>query len=128
MEDTVKVAPLMEFISTADAIIVDLRWNGGGNGPVGTWLSSYFSPTNIPLTLVYERRKDHTDFYATIPVKGKQRLDVPLYILTNSRTFSAAEGFTYDLQAQKRVTVIGEVTGRGVHPVNFMLSPKRTLK
>tara|TARA_R110000796_G_scaffold71409_4_gene162109 strand:- start:32047 stop:33369 length:1323 start_codon:yes stop_codon:yes gene_type:complete len=124
VEDTVKVDPLMEFISTADAIIVDLRGNGGGNGPVGTWLSSYFLPTNIPLTSVYERRKDHTDAYFTIPVKGKQRLDVPLYILTNSRTFSAAEGFTYDLQARKRVTVIGEVTGGGAHPVNFMRLPK----
>ena len=118
----------MEFISTADVIIVDLRGNGGGNGPVGTWLSSYFLPTNIPLTSVYERRKDHTDVYSTIPGKGKQRLDVPLYILTNSRTFSAAEGFTYDLQAQKRVPVIGEVTGGGAHPVNFMRLPKRILK
>ena len=123
VEDTVKVAPLMEFISTSDAVIIDLRGNGGGNGPVGTWLSSYFLSTNIPLTSVYERRKDHTDTYSTIAFKGKQRLDVPLYILTNSRTFSAAEGFAYDLQAQNRVTVIGEVTGGGAHPVNFMRLP-----
>ena len=124
VEDTIKVAPLMEFIATTDAIIIDLRGNGGGNGPVGTWLSSYFLPTNIPLTTVYERRKDHTDSYSTIPINGKQRLDVPLYLLTNSRTFSAAEAFAYDLQAQNRVTIIGEVTGGGAHPVNFMRLPK----
>lgn len=61
--------------------------------------------------------------YSTVPVKGRQRLDVPLFILTSGRTFSAAEAFTYDLQARKRVTVIGENTGGGAHPVNFMRLP-----
>jgi len=36
--------------------------------------------------------------------------------LTSGRTFSGAEDFTYNLQAIKRVTVIGETTGGGAHP------------
>jgi hypothetical protein len=74
VEDTSKVAPLMEFISTADAIIFDLRGNGGGNGSVGLNLSSYFLPTKTPLSSVYERRKDLLEEYHTINVKGKSQL------------------------------------------------------
>lgn len=45
-------------------------------------------------------------------------------MLTSSRTFSAAEEFTYDLQAQKRATVVGETTlGGGHFTEGFMLNP-----
>ncbi len=36
-------------------------------------------------------------------------------MLTSAHTFSAAEEFPYDLQALKRVTVVGETTGGGAH-------------
>jgi tetratricopeptide (TPR) repeat protein len=44
---------------------------------------------------------------------------VPLFILTSNRTFSAAEDFSYNLQARNRAKVIGETTGGGAHPVKF---------
>ena len=40
-----------------------------------------------------------------------------MYVLTAARTFSGAEEFAYDLQTQKRATIVGEVTGGGAHPV-----------
>ena len=40
----------------------------------------------------------------------------PVYVLTSKRTFSAAENFAYDLQALKRVVVVGEPSGGGAHP------------
>src|SRR5262249_24229804 len=40
----------------------------------------------------------------------------PVFILTSGRTFSAAEACAYDLQALKRVTIVGEVTGGGANP------------
>ncbi|MTI32658.1 S41 family peptidase [Xanthovirga aplysinae] len=124
VEDTLKVDPLMQYLATADAIIVDLRENSGGNGPVGTYLSSYFLPLNIPLTGVYTRKTNRLEEYHTVPVKGMQRLDVPLLILTSNRTFSAAEAFAYDLQARNRAIIIGENTGGGAHPVSFIRLPK----
>ena len=39
-----------------------------------------------------------------------------MYVLTSNRTFSAAEEFTYNLQSQKRATIVGETTGGGAHP------------
>ena len=41
--------------------------------------------------------------------------DIPLYILTDKDVFSAGESFTYNLQALKRATVIGETTKGGAH-------------
>lgn len=42
----------------------------------------------------------------------------PVYVLTSSRTFSAAEEFCYDLKMLKRATIIGETTGGGAHAVS----------
>ncbi|TLY29370.1 MAG: S41 family peptidase [Ignavibacteria bacterium] len=53
-------------------------------------------------------------------VPGKRMPDVPLFILTSSRTFSAAEEFAYDLQSMKRGTIVGEATGGGAHHNEFM--------
>jgi len=41
--------------------------------------------------------------------------DKDLYILTSGRTFSAPEAFAYDMQALKRATIVGEMTGGGAH-------------
>lgn len=123
VEDFDKVDPVMKYLETADAIIIDLRDNSGGNGPIVGYLSSYFLPTGDTLSTMYERRKDLTEFYVTEEVKGKKRLDVPLFLLTNSKTFSAAESFAYNLQAMGRATTIGEKSGGGAHPVNFLRLP-----
>src|SRR5262249_52418714 len=55
--------------------------------------------------------------------------DRPLYVLTGEATFSAAEECAYDLQALKRATLVGEVTGGGANPnelvplsLGFMMS------
>jgi len=47
--------------------------------------------------------------------------DVDLYILTSSRTFSAAEDFAYSLQQLKRAVVVGESTKGGAHPVDVLI-------
>src|SRR6202008_2878752 len=53
----------------------------------------------------------------TLPyVPGKKYVGKDVYVLTSKRTFSAAEEFTYNLQTQKRATIVGETTGGGAHP------------
>ena len=42
-------------------------------------------------------------------------LDMPVYILTSNRTFSAAEGLAYTLQQMKNAIVIGDTTRGGAH-------------
>src|ERR1700741_450023 len=48
------------------------------------------------------------------PVPGNRLADKPAFVLTSHSTFSAAEGFSYDLKMLKRATLVGEATsGRG---------------
>ena len=122
-EDISKVDDVMNYLSTADAIIIDLRENGGGNS-LGLYWSSYFLKGNIHLTGTYERRTDTKTELKTVDIKGDKRLDMPIFILTSNYTFSAAEAFAYDLQSIKRATIIGETTGGGAHPVDFIRLPK----
>jgi len=88
--------------------------------------SSYFFPENpeILLNSLYYRNKDEkTDFYTLKKIKGPRYSDVPLYILTSNYTFSGGEEFCYNMQTQKRATLIGETTGGGAHPVDSFSLP-----
>jgi hypothetical protein len=108
----------MNFLANCDALIIDLRQNGGGNASMIRLISSYFFDDHTHLTSWYYRPSDSiiqswTDDY----VVGKPMYDMDLYVLTSSYTFSAAEEFTYNLKNLKRATIIGETTGGGAHPV-----------
>ncbi len=106
----------MQLLSTCDAIIVDLRKNGGGDPATVQYLCSYFFDKKVHLNSLYWRERDQTDEFWTMDVKGKRLPDVPLFILTSDRTFSGAEEFSYNMQTQKRATLIGETTGGGANP------------
>lgn len=106
----------MKTLAGADAIIIDLRYNGGGEPGMVQYLCSYFFTGKVHLNSLYWRRGNQTEDFWTIDVKGKKMGDVPLYILTSKRTFSGAEEFSYNMQTQKRATLIGETTGGGANP------------
>lgn len=110
----------MNFLAHVDALIIDLRQNGGGSPSMIQLLSSYFFEEPVHLNSFYIRQGDQTEQYWTSAfVAGPRMTDVALYVLTSSRTFSAAEEFTYNLKNLKRATIIGETTGGGAHPVEY---------
>jgi hypothetical protein len=107
----------MGFLAGADAIIFDLRNNGGGSPTMIQLLSSYLFDGPTHLNDIYRREGDRRDQFWTLPwVEGERRPDVPVYVLTSARTFSAAEEFTNNLKVLKRATVVGETTGGGANP------------
>lgn len=120
-EDAAKKA--MDELINADAIIFDLRQNGGGSPSMVRFLSSYlFGQEPVHLNTFYWRPADRYQELWTDPALASQsKPDIPVYILTSDYTFSAAEGFTYHLQSLERATVIGEVTGGGAHPGGPMI-------
>jgi hypothetical protein len=108
----------MNFLANSDAVIIDLRKNGGGNPSMIQLITSYFFDQPTHLSSFYIRKGSATkQFWTSAHVVGKRMTDIPVYILTSSRTFSAAEEFTYNLKNLKRATIIGERTGGGAHPV-----------
>jgi hypothetical protein len=107
----------MGFLSGADAIIFDLRNNGGGSPTMIQLLSSYLFDEPTHLNDIYSREGDRRDQFWTLPwIEGERRPDVPVYVLTSARTFSAAEEFTNNLKVLKRATIVGETTGGGANP------------
>lgn len=111
---TVKAA--LQFVANSNALIIDLRTNGGGSPQTVALISSYFFKTRTHLNDSYNRATRQTASYWTSPDSSLTTLiDKPLYILTSSKTFSAAEEFAYNLQNLNRATIIGERTGGGAH-------------
>lgn len=116
------VASVMKFLENSDAIIFDLRLNGGGD-PAGVQLmcSYLFNETPVHLNSLYYRPTDETNEYWTLrKIDGKRMPDVPVYVLTSKFTFSGAEEFSYNLKNLKRATIVGETTGGGAHPGGAM--------
>ena len=111
-----KIDAVMTQLKEADALILDLRSNGGGSPRTVQYLCSYFFDEHKLLTSLYSRFDDHTDEYWTVEVKGQKRPELPIFVLTSSRTFSGAEDFAYTMQGYGKVTIIGEVTRGGAHP------------
>ncbi len=112
------VAAAMNFINGTDALIIDMRKNGGGNPAMVALVCSYlFGPEPVHLNDLYWREGNQTEeFWTKKEVAGKRYLNKDVCVLTSKRTFSGAEEFSYNLKNLKRATIIGETTGGGAHP------------
>ncbi|WP_018353087.1 S41 family peptidase [Longispora albida] len=119
-------AAAMELVRHTDALIFDLRKNRGGS-PEGVqyWNSFLFPDAETHLNDIFDAGTGLTRQYWTLPHLPVARyVGKPVYVLTSSFTFSAGEEFAYNLQAQKRATLIGEVTKGGAHPTDaFPITP-----
>jgi len=112
------VAAAMNFVSGTDALIIDMRRNGGGNPAMVALVCSYlFGAEPVHLNNLYWREGNRTDeFWTRKEVPGKRYLNKDVYVLTSKRTFSGAEEFSYNLKNLKRATIVGETTGGGANP------------
>lgn len=113
------VVAAMGFLAHTDAVIFDLRENGGGDPKMVDMVVSYLFDKPTHINDLYYRKDDKTTQYWTLPyLPGSRLATQPVYVLTSKRTFSGGEEFCYDLKTQKRATLVGETTGGGAHPVS----------
>ncbi len=113
------ITKVMNEIADTDALIIDLRNNGGGSPEMVALISSYlFGEMPVHLNdLSYRRSSMRKQYWTQTNLAGKRYgLTKPVYVLTSNRTFSAAEEFSYNLKNLKRATIVGEVTGGGANP------------
>lgn len=117
------VAAAMNVVAHMDALVIDLRNNGGGIGDMANLVASYlFDNEPQPLTGLYDRPSDtftqqFTQAYVPGARFGKLK---PVYVLISRKTFSAAEALAYNLQALGRAVVVGEASGGGAHPFEYV--------
>jgi hypothetical protein len=108
----------MNFLQHVEALIIDVRDNGGGAPAMVAYVTTYLFDEPTHLNDLYDRAEDTTRQWWTLPhVPGARLADQPVYVLTSRRTFSGAEEFSYNLKNLGRATLVGEVTGGGAHPV-----------
>ena len=108
----------MTLLSERDAIIFDLRDNGGGVPRMAALISSYLFDEPTHLDDLYDRNlRVIEQFWAQPGSPGTKKAAKRIFVLTSNRTFSAAEAFVYDLKSLSRATLIGETTAGGAHTV-----------
>ena len=115
------IAAAMTLIANTDALIFDLRRNGGGYPETVALVSSYLLDEPRHLNSFYLREGDKTRQFWTQPwVPGRKYGETkPVFVLISPATFSAAEEFAYNLQCLKRATIFGESSRGGAHPGEF---------
>ncbi|MDH5760985.1 MAG: S41 family peptidase [Gemmatimonadota bacterium] len=110
----------MSEIVGVDALVIDLRASPGGDADAVRHLSSYLfrEPTHLVSSL---RRRDVTgnrsvsERWTTPNDLSPRFASIPVYVLIDGRTFSAAESFAFGLKVTSRATLVGAATGGGGH-------------
>jgi carboxyl-terminal processing protease len=123
-----------DAISKTDALVIDLRANGGGNSDYGDQILSYL--TDKPFQTARWRSRQfrpllkaygiEADWFGEdgeiVKPNGKKFYAKPVVLLIGSRTFSAAEDFAMAFDFMKRGLLIGEPTGGSTgQPFSFAL-------
>ncbi|HET9639474.1 MAG TPA: S41 family peptidase [Allosphingosinicella sp.] len=112
----------MRFLSGGDAVIIDLRRNGGGSPDAVQYLVSHFMEPNRPLVTFHmgATQVDKLSTLASLP--AGRMVGKPLYVLTSGGTASAAEEFTGHVAGFNLGEVIGDTTaGAGFRNTFFPL-------
>lgn len=109
---------IFKHFELCDGIIIDIRNNGGGNITNSTRIASHFTNKKIQTGyIVHKTGKGHSDFSTPYPIylepaKGiKWQKDV--IVLTNRRTYSAANDFANSMRYMPKALLIGDTTGGG---------------
>jgi len=100
----------MRFLRDGDAIIIDLRQNGGGSPEAVQYLVSHFLDPNRKIVTFYMRGDPASPLSSLASLPAGRMVGKPLYVLTSGMTASAAEEFTGHVDGFKLGEVIGETT------------------
>jgi C-terminal processing protease CtpA/Prc len=108
----------LTLASRAQALIVDLRANRGGDPDTVAFVCSYLLDERTHLNTMHWRDGERSEQSWSLPYVPGARFggSKPLYVLSSDSTFSAAEELAYDLQQLGRAVVVGEPTRGGAHP------------
>jgi len=98
--------------NTLDGLILDMRGNPGGLLNEAVAVGDMFLEKNQLIVSYHGRNAPERRFYA---IRGNQGMTVPLVILVNNNSASAAEIVTGAVQDHDRGLVVGETTfGKGL--------------
>ena len=93
------------------AMIIDLRGAPGGSAEMANAVISHFTAPDLPSLRVVSRSEGTDEVRHTLAtVDGPRRTGIPLYVLVDRGSASAAEDVPFVLQSLGRATIVGETT------------------
>jgi hypothetical protein len=106
-----EMAAALRTLERTDAMIIDVRESRGGSAQLANFLISHFTAPNLLSLAVFDPATGDTTLRRTLPdVAGPRRLDVPLFVLVDKGSRSAAEDVPFVLRNLGRATLVGERT------------------
>ncbi len=114
-----EIETAVQELSETDGIIVDLRNNGGGRAFNAKYAAGHFATERKRFLVTRSRAgPDHSDFSEPTHWYAEPSDSItyerPVVVLTNRRTFSAAEWLTLALRQYDHVVHMGTHTGGGL--------------
>lgn len=117
-----KAESVMTYLNRGAALVFDLRDNRGGYADMVVFLASYLF--DHPEYIFNPGGPFNEQAWTRSPVAGSLLANKPVYILTSSRTYSAAEQFSYDLKMLRRATLSAKPPAE---PITLMFSTMSTI-
>jgi hypothetical protein len=109
---------ILQELKSKDGIIIDVRWNTGGNATNAETVASRFADKK---RLAFRNRtkngpnrndfSDWVNYY--IEPKGSYQFTKPVVVLTSRLTSSSAEDYVMYMKEFPNVTIVGDTTGGG---------------
>ncbi|MGF7154370.1 S41 family peptidase [Novosphingobium gossypii] len=100
----------MRFLKGGDAVIIDLRGNGGGSSEAVQYLVSHFLKAGTLEITFLEAGHDPVQTRVLDNLPAGRMIGKPLYVLVDQGSASAAESFAYDVQQFKLGQLVGATT------------------
>lgn len=111
---------ILAYFAAANALIIDVRDNGGGSlDNVADLVNRFIDKRILAGYIIHKTGPGHNDFdkpfaYYIDPIgDGHYRWSRPVVVLCNRSTFSAANNFVSIMKLIPGVTVVGATTGGG---------------
>lgn len=98
------------FLKGGDAMIIDLRQNGGGSPDAVQYLISHFLQPNTPIVTFYMRGEKGDTWKSLASLPAGRLTGKPLYVLTSGHSASAAEEFVGHVAGFRVGELVGETT------------------
>lgn len=115
----------MNFFANCNAIIIDLRYNGGGWDDMVNLLLSYFAESRDEVMFNVGQSTLDSTYYAAKTmsyVPGRRFTAVPVYVLISAGTASAAEAFASRIRfINSNALLVGEKTAGAENPIGTII-------
>ena len=111
---------ILAYFATCDALIIDVRDNGGGNlTNVEPLVRRFITQRTLAGYISHKTGPEHDEmsepyaYYYEPAEAGRIMWGKPVVVLTNRSTYSAANDFVSFMKELPQVTIIGDTTGGG---------------